>query len=292
MPALDASVSPTSGASAQDPPSEPDRYWDYENDDDEQDPDIPPALIPASKYDALICGECVRVNPMLRKWAGQKEFMMVIRDRGAQSWRILDGVKERATAEVAASDESTDGVMAGQKRPRQGTDDDASIVPPTKKLHIEVSSGNTATSCKIPSPNPIAITIFAELDKIASASTALPDGRLPAIESKGDVFLTHGWRERWCNCSNVRSFPSRQPLSHMVYQCLLYLSARSYLEEEEETYEPPEDPDAGLSLEELGMRALERLPKEQAINGIMAFQRMRYALPNHYSQPSIMIYAL
>ena len=49
------------------------------------------------------------------------------------------------------------------------------------------------------------------------------------------------------------------------------------MEEEEETHEPPEDPDAGLSLEELGMRALEKLPKEQAINGIMAFQRMRYA---------------
>lgn len=72
-------------------------------------------------------------------------------------------------------------------------------------------------------------------------------------------------------------------------QCLLYLSARSYLEEEEETHEPPEDPDAGLSLEELGMRALERLPKEQAINGIMAFQQMRYAPPDHCFRWSIII---
>lgn len=72
-----------------------------------------------------------------------------------------------------------------------------------------------------------------------------------------------------------------------MYQCLLYLSARSYLEEEEETYEPPEDPDAGLSLEELGMRALERLPKEQAINGIMAFQEMRYVYAKHCSRQSI-----
>jgi hypothetical protein len=63
------------------------------------------------------------------------------------------------------------------------------------------------------------------------------------------------------------------------------------LEEEEETHEPPEDPDAGLSLEELGMRALEKLPKEQAINGIMAFQRMRYAHPDHNPQWSIIIAA-
>ena len=66
--------------------------------------------------------------------------------------------------------------------------------------------------------------------------------------------------------------------------------------EDEETYEPPEDPDSGiitiplilrflrplpnvsvvgLSLEELGMRALERLPRDRAIDGIHAFNGMR-----------------
>ena len=207
-PALDAPLSSVSGASTQGPPSEPDRFWDYENDDDEQDPDIPPALIPASQYHALICGECVRTNPMFRKWAGQKGFIMVIRDRGVKSWRILDGIEgEAATFEVAASDVSTDGVVAGQKRPRQETGDDASVEPPTKKLRITSSSQNTATSCEIPVPNPIALIVFAELDRIASTGSALPDGELPAIESTGDMFLTQGWREKWCKCSNVRLFP-------------------------------------------------------------------------------------
>jgi len=193
---------------------------------------------------------------------------MVIRDRGAKNWRILDGVEGQAITDVAASDVSTDEIVAGQKRPRQETDDDVSIEPPAKRLHIEASSGGGTRSCKIPFPNPLAHSIFAELDRVASTGTALPDGEPPAVESTGDMFLTQGWRERWCKCSN----------------CLLYLSARSYLEEEEETYEPPEDPDAGLSLEELGMRALERLPKEQAINGIMAFQRMSSEL-NQFLAP-------
>lgn len=67
--------------------------------------------------------------------------------------------------------------------------------------------------------------------------------------------------------------------------------------QEEETYEPPEDPDSGilpllidlasaftetlrsgLSLEELGMRALQQLPRERAIDGIMAFNAMRSVL--------------
>lgn len=81
------------------------------------------------------------------------------------------------------------------------------------------------------------------------------------------------------------------------FQCLPSLKDHPYLLEEEETYEPPEDPDSGahfdlmhqshmyanmnivlmsgLSLEELGMRALERLPRDRAIDGIRAFNDMR-----------------
>ena len=72
------------------------------------------------------------------------------------------------------------------------------------------------------------------------------------------------------------------------------LEANSFLLEEEETYEPPTDPDSGgctdlfsssyligvvtigLSLEELGMRALFRLPRDRAIDGLLAFNTMRW----------------
>ena len=153
---------------------------------------------------------------MIRKWAGQEGFMMVIRDRGAERWRILDGIEGQATVEVGANDVSTatNGVAAGQKRPRQETDDDALIEPPTKKPHIEPSSTTTTTSCKIPTPNPVALTIFAELDRVAFTGTALPGGDPPAIENTGDVFLTRGWRERWCKCSSVSSYPN--PANHSV----------------------------------------------------------------------------
>lgn len=63
---------------------------------------------------------------------------------------------------------------------------------------------------------------------------------------------------------------------NVLPQCLPSLQARQYLLEEEETYEPPEDPDSGLSLEELGMRALQRLPRERAIEGVHAFNAMRF----------------
>lgn len=65
------------------------------------------------------------------------------------------------------------------------------------------------------------------------------------------------------------------PNNSSQYQCLPPLASNSYLLEEEETYEPPPDPDSHLSLEELGMRALQHLPREQAIDGIRAFNDMR-----------------
>jgi len=45
--------------------------------------------------------------------------------------------------------------------------------------------------------------------------------------------------------------------------------------EEQELYEPPEDPDSTTSLEELGMRALNNLPREKALDGIRAYNDMR-----------------
>ena len=77
-------------------------------------------------------------------------------------------------------------------------------------------------------------------------------------------------------------------------QCLPSLKAEPYLLNDEETYEPPVDPDSGwipfvssqwfhhlqpiigLSLEELGMRALSRIPRDRALDGIHAFNAMRY----------------
>jgi hypothetical protein len=83
-------------------------------------------------------------------------------------------------------------------------------------------------------------------------------------------------------------------ISRLPHQCFPSLELSPFLLKEEETYEPPKDPDCGeylvtfhlnrnisfiflgLSLEELGMRALERLPRDRAIDGIHAFNAMRY----------------
>jgi E3 ubiquitin-protein ligase UBR7 len=123
--------------------------------------------------------------------------------------------------------------------------------------------------CQAPAPNSSAQAIFAQ------------DGTRTLGE--GDIFLSGDWRERWCLCD----------------LCLPRLQEHPYLLKEDDTYEPPEDPDSGklqsvvdvgrtengfvgLSLEELGLRALERIPRDRALDGIRAFNSMRYVLRQYF----------
>jgi E3 ubiquitin-protein ligase UBR7 len=50
----------------------------------------------------------------------------------------------------------------------------------------------------------------------------------PRTLGEGDIFLSGNWRKRWCPCDS----------------CLPGLRKHPYLLEEEETYEPPDDPDS------------------------------------------------
>jgi hypothetical protein len=68
--------------------------------------------------------------------------------------------------------------------------------------------------CQAPAPNSFAQTIIVQ------------DGARTLGE--GDIFLSGDWRERWCLCD----------------LCLPRLQEHPYLLKEEETYEPPEDPDS------------------------------------------------
>ncbi|KAK2460000.1 hypothetical protein APHAL10511_008006 [Amanita phalloides] len=128
---------------------------------------------------------------------------------------------------------------------------DVTDVPQSKRPRVPSIFANR---CLVPPPNAISQTIFTDL----SAAKTLSLGT-------GDLFLTEGFRDRWCHCE----------------PCTMLLSVYPYLLEEEETHELPQDPDSGLSLEELGLRALSRVPRDRAIDGIHAFNAMRDELVNY-----------
>jgi len=176
---------------------------------------------------------------------------MVIRDDPTDPWRTYCGSNTSHDNEADIGSvlfevvETTGATVTGIKRPRSPRSLSSTDVPEAKRPRESSGSSN----CRAPTPDPIALKVLA-LCNCSNADTSL---------GNGDVFLTEGWRERWCRCSS----------------CMASLGAFPYLLEEEETYEPPEDPDSGLSLEELGMRALQNLPRDRAIDGIHAFNSMR-----------------
>ncbi|KAJ6466837.1 hypothetical protein C8R45DRAFT_1020277 [Mycena sanguinolenta] len=205
---------------------------------------LPPPLITSEDYDAFVCRACVIAIPTLRRLVGTPGAITVVRTDPSSPWTRLgdEPLPGDTDAPVAIAD-SDASASAGEKRPA------APAAEPAAKRARTDSGSTPAKPCLAPPPEPLAqaaYTSTAELDWDTALCT-------------GDVFLTENFRARWCRCDS----------------CLPSLEAHPYLLEEEETYEPPEDPDSGLSLEELGMRALERLPRERAIDGILAFNAMR-----------------
>ncbi|KZT02862.1 uncharacterized protein LAESUDRAFT_762511 [Laetiporus sulphureus 93-53] len=216
---------------------------------------LPPPLVSADDYDSLVCSACVREIPILRRYAGTPGVLMVIRDNPEGPWKVI-GRQDSQDETVNIQERESE---VGEKRTHSA---DPASVPEAKRARVSPepeTKGAASSPCLAPPPNPVAQDIISRL--LSESDTAASDDSL----GKGDIFLTEGFRERWCKCP----------------ACLPSLENHSYLLAEEETYEPPEDPDSKLTLEELGLRALQRLPRDRAIEGIRAFNTMRDELMNH-----------
>ncbi|KAG8935196.1 hypothetical protein FRC01_007429 [Tulasnella sp. 417] len=262
------------------PSSEPDYATEDEDYEDEDEADET-LLIPPSTYDTFLCGGCVLKMPAVKRWAGTPGSRIIVRKEGKggavtatpskavdfRGWEVL-GLIEGPSSNPAAAEGST------RKRSASPIPTSSSSEPPAKKSRLDESAPSSsapsqAMPCKAPIPNEIAQKVYERLEKRKkrqeeeSGDAGMlvveePEGSFE-VEGEGDMFLSDGWRERWCRCDS----------------CIAALRAWPFLLEEEETYSPPEDPDSKKSLEELGLRALESLPRDKALDSIRAFNEMR-----------------
>ena len=186
------------------------------------------------------------------------------------------------------------GVRAGEKRSRDVSEDGEPASKRTRLDEDEVG-GRTSSSvspCLAPKPS----------EEIRSLLQRVEDGDYELFA--GDLFLTEDFRDRWCKCSSVRPTirysrrtvlerdfsisvrrhwtptltsslrkrPTNHPQIRIQVRAVLFLFCwRSILTHMRVPYWVP-----GLSLEELGLRALERIPRDRAIDGIQAFMDMRF----------------
>ena len=206
---------------------------------------LPPPLIKAEDYDALVCRKCVIQIPILQTWAGTPGVIMVVRDSPESSWKVIGVLQEsdivvdvspeaeekipacseasdpehahvitQSLSEDASSSQPDPDTVQGKKRSLANSSH-SSDGPSVKRSRTSGTSVDTSQrSCLAPAVHPFAQAIFAQ-----SGVQTL---------GAGDIFLSGDWRKRWCFCD----------------LCLPELREHSYLLEEEETYEPPEDPDS------------------------------------------------
>jgi len=122
---------------------------------------------------------------------------MVIRDDPTDPWRTYCGSNTSHDNEADIGSvlfevvETTGATVTGIKRPRSPRSLSSTDVPEAKRPRESSGSSN----CRAPTPDPIALKVLA-LCNCSNADTSL---------GNGDVFLTEGWRERWCRCSSVSS---------------------------------------------------------------------------------------
>jgi E3 ubiquitin-protein ligase UBR7 len=208
---------------------------------------LPPPLVTAEDYDTLICRKCVTQIPILQAWAGTPGVTMVVRDDPESSWKVIGVLQEddlvvdvgpeaeekipvrseapdpdhshaQATtlslSEDASPSQTDSDTVQGKKRSLANSIP-SSDGPSVKRSRTSRTSVDTSQrACLAPAVHPLAQAILSQ-----SGVQTL---------GAGDIFLSGDWRKRWCSCDS----------------CLSELRKHSYLFEEEETYEPPEDPDS------------------------------------------------
>jgi E3 ubiquitin-protein ligase UBR7 len=80
-------------------------------------------------------------------------------------------------------------------------------------------------------------------------------------EVEVDLFCVLGWRDELCHCDKCMKL-------YELHQIEFILGT-------EETYEPPEDDDAQKSLFDCGMKALNKMDRVTAIEGILAYNQFK-----------------
>ncbi|GAA5880426.1 hypothetical protein JCM1840_007693 [Sporobolomyces johnsonii] len=182
--------------------------------------------------------------------------------------KVEDPAEDAVTGEAKRKAEEGEDEPAAKK---VKTDASASTLPPlalsASNSSVASSSSSEPSTSATPSTSssqPTSASVSAAPSsptKVCRAPPVLPPGESPLamLEKEGgrvNIYLEEGWMMRWCRCD----------------QCLPLFFDFPYMLEEEEQYEPPEDPDAHKSTFDLGMEhLLNHMPRAQALDSVRAF---------------------
>ena len=137
---------------------------------------------------------------------------MVVRSSEGEPWRVI-GVEETdiARVDIESKDLGANGRVeeipsTGIKRERESS---VGAEPSAKRARV--SPDAEPAPCLAPSQDLRVKTLLSVLDNSLNRDPARKEEK--SLEQPGeflgagDVFLTEGWRDRWCRCKNVSCYP-------------------------------------------------------------------------------------
>ncbi|KAK7206263.1 hypothetical protein BZA70DRAFT_309969 [Myxozyma melibiosi] len=235
-----------------------------DSDEEEDEHVAPPGFPDDDDFEAFICWKCVsKHRAFLGRWAGMKGV-------------ALEAVVRKQPEEMSSVIHSRDVLKAAASELKRHLEDSEAIVPSAKRPSVEkekdelakstssVSSSSTSSSVSQGANSSMTSRVSVSLNSIdedhETGACKLPT-EVPQ-DKEFSLFLCPDWREKICRCE----------------ECLKFLDRFPMLKDEEVTYEPPQDEDETSSLLDAGARALNSMPRVNAMEGIYAYEKVKSKL--------------
>ncbi|RDL39157.1 Uncharacterized protein BP5553_03497 [Venustampulla echinocandica] len=240
---------------------------DNEEDEDE-DPPMPPGFPEEDDFEGFICYKCVDANPWIKCYAGAPGFLGPVFKRStapSPERRLLDQSKDSITPNLSNS------------KKRKADDDEESNRSSTSKRRKDEASDVTAGVTDATDISTL-IGLSGQRKTAADGNSTCKAKELPpAPEGQMSLFFKADFRDHLCRCS----------------ECFPQLSKHNQLLEEEESYEPElsenEHGDGAStmgsgSIYDRGENALKNVDRVRAIEGVMAYNHLKDKLKPFFQQ--------
>ncbi|BFZ61629.1 hypothetical protein YB2330_002701 [Saitoella coloradoensis] len=200
----------------------------------------------ADDFEHMICRGCVDEHPWLKRYHTQEGTVLPGKEKVVDVEGDSDEVKQETQEKEEVKEEKTEVAeesVASKNGKRKAPSEDEDV-PASAEIKKVKTENNANTTC-------------------------IYEGLPPAPSEPISLFLTDNFRAHFCHCP---SCISRTLSSHPV------------LLTPEETYEPPLDADSDTdSMYDAGAKALGKMDRGTALDGLLAYGKMKNALTEFLS---------
>lgn len=240
------------------PEVDKDEEGDEEEEDDDPDNETLPGLPNVDQFDSFICWKCTEKHRPVIEELVKLERSSIVAVVPHGNWKTMDE-RNAALKKRSAEDESEITTDDGEGNKKLKMDKDSSESNEDEKKQDqnqgqEILDGNDTTVSKVSSLPPVII-----------------NSKYPF-----SLFLAPHFKIKLKKALSSSSSKVSIDLKEFL------LTKFPFMLEEENVYEPPEDDDAHSSLLEAGARALNSIPRQQALKGLEAYEMIKQRLSDFF----------